>query len=377
MSLKKNVGFLYFEEIHHIAHFIGIAAELYKISQKCKVDIITYPGKHEYLYKLLELLEVDNINVVQLSTYRSRQIIDALSGRKKPSALYLYKKNSKTLMQYDALVFTEMNHKYVHKYRKNSKTPYLISVGHGPGGRGYAFQPSLKLLDLILLCGNFYMNRLKNDAYLINNYKIIGYSKFDVVLKENPSIQLFDNDRPIVLYNPHFNKINSSWYTYGTQILEYFYTNEKFNLVFAPHMYLFNRKGFENPAIIDKKYFNCDHIHMDLGSIKSSNMTYILNCDMYLGDVSSQIFEFSLKPRPAIFIDVEGVDWKDDINYRFWKTGDVVCSMEELKQALLDADKKKEQYLSIQKQFFKENFDQHPELSASERGAMAIEAFFD
>jgi len=314
MISRKKIGFLYFEEIHHIAHFIGIATELSKLENH-DIDILTFKSKHVYLFKLINILKPKNVNVIQLKQPTSRFLIDKITGRKKPSPVYLYKKHKKLLLRYDALVFTELNHKYVHRFRKKNRTPKLIFVNHGPGGRGYMFQSSVKLFDLALLPGRFYINRLKAENLVIENQAIVGYSKFDVVKAENQNKSFFKNNKPTVLYNPHFNKINSSWYNHGESILEYFYNSNDYNLIFAPHIYLFNRKGFLKPDSIEEKYFKKDNIHMDLGSINSSNMAYSLNSDIYLGDVSSQVFEFHVKPRPCIFINSKKVKWQEDINY--------------------------------------------------------------
>jgi len=373
MTSKKKIGFLYFEEIHHIAHFIGIAAELSKLENH-HIDILTYRDNHQYLYKLINILEAENINVIQLKEPSSRFILDKITGRKKPSPVYLYKKHKTLLLNYDALVFTELNHTYIHKYKNAKSVPKLIFVNHGPGGRGYTFQFSIKLFDLILLPGEFYVKRLKAENLLIENHSVVGYSKFDVVKAENQDKAIFSNNKPTVLYNPHFNKVNSSWYNYGESILAYFYNSEDFNLIFAPHIYLFNRRGFLKPSIIDDKYFKKDNIHIDLGSINSSNMTYSLNSDVYLGDVSSQVYEFHVKPRPCIFINSKKVDWQEDINYRFWKTGDVIDSIDMLDNILMSLDKK-ETYLRIQKGFFDENFITDLKCTASKKGAKAIDEF--
>ena len=376
MTTRKKIGFLYFEEIHHIHHFIGIASELLKLGNH-DIDILTFKSDHDYLFKLIGILNSENINVIQLNKPLSRQIIDAITGRKKPSPVYLYRKHKQRLLKYDALVYTEKNHKYVYKYRKDKETPKLIIVNHGPAGRGYSFQPAVKLFDLALLHGKFYVSRLKTENLLIDNHVMIGYSKFDVVKKENQNKSFFNDKKPIVLYNPHFNKINSSWYNYGKQILDYFYNSKDYNLIFAPHIYLFNRKGFLNPDIIDKKYFQKDNIHIDLGSLNSSNMSYTLNSDIYLGDVSSQVFEFHVKPRSCIFINTNKVEWKNDINYRFWKTGDVIDSIEKLDNTLKTLGERKAHYLKIQKSFFDENFITYPKHTASEKGALAIDNFLN
>ena len=374
---KIRIGFLYFEEIHHIPHFIGIASELSK-NGNYQVDVLTYKSGHNYLYRLIELLAAENISIKQLEQPLTRKIIDKITGRKKPSSVFLYRKHKKLFLTYDALVFTEKNHDFIHLARGKKKKPFLIIVNHGAPGRGYSFQPSVKLFDLALLCGQFYVDRLKKEHLLIKHHVVIGYSKFDIVSKDEQEQRLFSNEKPIVLYNPHFNRINSSWYTHGLNVLEYFYNSKDYNLIFAPHIYLFNRKGFLKPSIIDKKYFDALNIHIDLGSIKSSNMSYTLNSDIYLGDVSSQIFEFGIKPRPSVFINALKVPedkWKKDLNYRFWKTGEVIENINEFDTALKLFEEKKDEYIATQKQIFIDNFyiDEHN--SASKKGAIAINDF--
>ena len=61
--MKKKVAFIYFDDLHHIHHFIGVAAELAK-NDNIRVDIITYSNEHKYLNNLIKLLS-------ELSTFFS------------------------------------------------------------------------------------------------------------------------------------------------------------------------------------------------------------------------------------------------------------------------------------------------------------------
>jgi hypothetical protein len=64
-------------------------------------------------------------------------------------------------------------------------------------------------------------------------------------------------------------------------------------------------------------------------------MTYTRYADIYLGDVSSQVYEFVRQPRPTVFLNAHGVeDWPRDINYRHWMLGRVVDRLEDLPDAL-------------------------------------------
>lgn len=150
------------------------------------------------------------------------------------------------------------------------------------------------------------------------------------------------NGRPTVLYNPHPAPHLSSWYEDGRKILDYFYKSDRYNLIFAPHVMLFHRPfvltidqlRLRKPGKIAQKYWDAPNIHIDLGSAASNDMTYTMAADIYLGDVSSQIYEFLYYPRPSLFMNSHNVEWQNDPNYLHWKTGDVLSDIDNLDQAL-------------------------------------------
>lgn len=49
---------------------------------------------------------------------------------------------------------------------------------------------------------------------------------------------------------------------------------------------------------------------VDLDSPRLVEMTYTLTADIYLGDLSSQLYEFLIRPRPVAFINAHRVDWQ-------------------------------------------------------------------
>ena len=53
-------------------------------------------------------------------------------------------------------------------------------------------------------------------------------------------------------------------------------------------------------------------------------MTYTEAALVYIGDASSQVYEFLRRPRPCIFLNFEQVDWRDRENYSHWHLGQVI-----------------------------------------------------
>ncbi|MFD1095368.1 hypothetical protein [Salegentibacter chungangensis] len=369
---KKKIAFLFLDEIHHLFHFISIAIELSKTN---RVHILTYKGVDDLLYKSLGDLKGDKLVVEELPTFPFRSFTDKLKNRKLPRKGFWLKRNLNYLLnEFNAVVFTDYFHRYLLEARKNN-SPKLLKFSHGTPGRAYAFNENLQDFDFQLLIGNYQYKQYKKLGILGKNYAITGYSKFDAV-KHCPKRQIFKNKRTTVLYNPHFDPDFSSWQDEGLNILEFFYKQDTYNLIFAPHLHLFQKKkGGESKKVISEKYFSSDNIHIDLGSVASVNMTHVHNADIYMGDVSSQIYEFITTPRPCLFLNTKNFNYKKDISFRFWQCGPVIENSNNLKENLELAQRSFPDYKNIQQEITAQNYYTEEGSTPSERGAKAINKY--
>jgi hypothetical protein len=253
----------------------------------------------------------------------------------------------------------------------------MIHIRHGAGDRQGGFDHKSGAFDLTLLPGQKYVDRLKELGLLTHKRSaVIGWPKFEVIRKLKREIpKFFDNNNPVVVYNPHFDQSVSSWQPSGIEVLEFFVQNSDYNLIFAPHVVLFKRSRLHR-AFLPKKYCSIPNIHIDKGSSASSDMTYMLAADIYLGDVSSQVYEFLLQPRPCIFVNGHKVDWQDNPFYLHWELGQVVNDVgKELHTALEHAFATHPQYVPRQQEMFNYTFYSEPHTTAAERGADAIAGF--
>ncbi len=253
----------------------------------------------------------------------------------------------------------------------------MIRVRHGAGDRDGVFDERLLAFDYMLLPGQKYVDRLQQQDLLPEQgYALSGYPKFEVVQGlTRPRPQLFANDRPVVVYNPHFDQTQSSWRRMGVQVLDYFLSHPEYNLIFAPHVVLFTRR-LRHGAFLPRKYWHAANIHVDLGSSASLDMTYLQAADIYLGDVSSQVYEFLLNPRPCIFLNSHGLNWQDNPAYVHWQLGQVVDTVQPgLHAALQQAQALQAGFLPRQQAAFAYTFSSEANLTAAERGARAIAAF--
>ena len=375
MAKKHKIAFIFLDEIHHIYHFVSIAVEL---SKQNEVHILTYPGSHDLLHKAIANLKGNDVIIEKLQTSLFRAFTDKLKNRKLPlKGFWIKKHQNYILSNFDAVIFSDYYHHYLLKARGNKLKPKFIKLFHGPPGRGYSYHKELLDFDFHILYSYFHSEKLKEKELLIDNWAIAGYPKLDVLANHNTET-IFSNKKTTVLYNPHFEPALSSWHSMGLEILEFFFNSKKYNLIFAPHINLFNKLGADDASQIPQKFFNAENIHIDLGSEKSVNMAYVNEADMYLGDVSSQVFEFIINPRPCVFLNPNKVKFKNDISYRFWKCGKVVNRVEKLPKALKKAQKRfQKKHQKIQETITAENFYFEEGSTASQRAAIAITEYLD
>ena len=260
----------------------------------------------------------------------------------------------------------------------------MIHTRHGAGDRAVGFDKASGMFDYVLLSGAKVRDRLQAAGHLRpGRHATIGYPKFDL-LNQAEHAPLFDNDRPTVLYNPHSAAGLSSWFGMGLQVLEYFAESRAYNLIFAPHVMLFAKRlslSLSPPSMawvgdIPARYRSLPHILIDTGSQASVDMRYTMAADIYLGDASSQVYEFLARPRPCIFLDAHEQQWADNPDFAHWAAGPVIDHVAMLDRALRDAVEKPNAFRDVQRSLFRYSFDLTP-IPSADRAARAIVAYLE
>ncbi|MDB5715057.1 MAG: hypothetical protein JWO15_2454, partial [Sphingomonadales bacterium] len=148
----------------------------------------------------------------------------------------------------------------------------------------------------------------------------------------------------------------------------------EFNLIVAPHVKFFRRRSGAVRAAWEAR--STDAILIDLGSDRSVDTSYCDIADIYIGDVSSQLYEFLVRPRPCIFLNARNIEWRDDRSFRNWHLGDVVDDPAMLMNAVRDAIPRHHLYVGLQEAIAKETLgDRSP--GAAERAADAMMTMLD
>ncbi|WP_419815510.1 hypothetical protein [Glacieibacterium sp.] len=210
-----------------------------------------------------------------------------------------------------------------------SKTP-MIHFRHGAGDRAPSSEARLKAFDLVVVAGRKDVERAVEVQHLDPaKVRDCGYVKLDFLTHTHPEVApLFDNGRPVVVYNPHFDSAISSW-PVARDVIERFRAQDRYNLVVAPHIRLSDDMTPEDMAEW-QALAEPGRIIVDLRSPKLIDMTYLLAADVYLGDMSSQLYEFLARPRPVAFVNAHGAAWRGDPRYAGWRLGSVADSVEDV-----------------------------------------------
>lgn len=364
-----RIGFLFnHDAAHQVAHSVGIMTAYAMSNRVDTVVALVSPALEDAVGK------PDGVEVIAFRAGRVAQWFAGVFDRVGPfSRRAALAENLEVIAGLDALVATERTCLWA-KRRLGRRAPKFIYVPHGAGDRGVTYHPELAQFDLLLVPGRKWVaaGLVEHLVHTRNEIAIVGYPKFDAVGKK-PVERFFGNENPVFVYNPHFDPWLSSWYDFGPNIIAWFRQHPEYNLIFAPHVMLF-RKRFHWSLEYRTGRFRPDipepaaNIRVDVDSARLFDMSYMRAADAYIGDASSQIYEFMSKPRPAFLIDPHGVP------IHHWAAGPVVKSVDALVTELPNFEAIGQRFAPAQRALFAETFDPSP-IPASQRAADAIASY--
>lgn len=372
MKSTTRIAFLFNHvAAHQVYHGAPVAFQLSRMAKNVEVAIISAsPRIEETVQQIGRLYPGHKVTFVSARVPGLMRFAASLMRPVRLAEKDMVRRFSRRLYQdFDVLVVPEANSLKLRNFPELSDLK-LVYTHHGAGDRSVGYHPRHQEFDLILCPGAKIRDRLASDLEIPDQrLAVTGYPKFEVVDRQAKRRGIFNDQRPVVLYNPHFSNRESSWREYGMQVLEYFASQDDFNLIFAPHVLLYAR-GVRHGARSLRRFRGNPRIHIDTGSTASMDMTYTNAADIYLGDVSSQVYEFVRTPRPCIFLPSGGDD--NPASRLHQSMGEVIEGIEALPQALDRAvDSHRDHYCSVQRELLRMTFDESG-VPPSERGARAI-----
>ena len=382
-----RIGFLFnHDQVHQVAHSLPIALALARNGVDAEIVVATTnPRLSAEVIRLGGGLIGHEIALVELrlSSRASRLVAGTLEAALPATKLLIYRDNLDFFRGLDVLVVAEKT-SLILKTRYHLDNLAIIHTRHGAGDRAIGFDKASAGFDHVLVSGRKIRDRLVAEARVDPaRISIVGYPKFDLAPARAGVHPVLNEGRPVVLYNPHVSPHLSSWYGAGRRVLDWFVEHDEYSLIFAPHVMLFERPfvvsidrlRLDRPGRIEERFLRAPNIHIDLGSRASTTMAYTERADIYLGDASSQVYEFLFKPRPCVFLNSHGLAWQNDPNFAHWRNGPVIDRVADLGEAL---DRAREGhaafYRPIQEALFDYSFDLTDEPS-SERAGRALARF--
>ncbi|MET0371893.1 MAG: hypothetical protein ABW039_11015 [Sphingobium sp.] len=385
---RPRILFLFnHDAAHQAAHIAGIAAEL--ALRQSEIEVIAATGTAAIAATVRRIVPAQAHGAISWVDLSLPNWLNALLGPANSVApvrrLARLRHNIDLFASVDMIVSTERTCLRVRRRlraRMGEAAPLFAYVPHGSGDRNVAYHPELSQFDLFLLSGRKLVDEMvAHGITSADNCRLIGYPKFDTIDRAARP-RFFDNDRPTIVYNPHFDPHLSSWFTLGPDILRLFAGQpDRFNLIFAPHVMLFRKRLHISPEYriaklrpdIPPEVLDAPNIRIDTGGPRLFDMSYTLGADAYLGDMSSQIYEFLIRPRACFFLDVHsGTAPGLPPPYEFWRNGPVVASVTALADLLPDWKAIARRYRPVQERLMAHSIADDPAHSASERGAAAL-----
>ena len=375
-----HIGFLFNHHGgHQVAHALPVALALLRRGTNAKVSVLVSEGCEGEVRRMAAATPGPAPEIIRLRPPSKRaRAANRASGRSIPADIIsTLHRNLDRFRALDALVVPEKTSLML-KSLFGLKSLKLVHTRHGAGDRAIGFDKASGKFDLVLLSGEKIRDRLAEaDLLKDDGHAVVGYPKFDLAPPKHP--RLFPKNRPTVLYNPHPSPALSSWYRMGPQILDWFARSDRYNLIFAPHVMLFKKRitaslspfalGWNLGPRAD--HYEHDHMLIDTGSPASLDMTYTDAADIYIGDASSQVYEFIRRPRPCFFLNPRGHDWQGNPDFSHWRAGHVLDDIDQLDAALAEVPRLTPAMRERQESLFAYSFDLQ-ELPSSERAAEAI-----
>ncbi len=369
-----KIAFLFIAEAYQAYHGAAVLLELRELPG---VEVHAFHNDSEtpeHLARIAKAWGMEDVRSERLPASASTRFVQRLRlfGFEKTPVL---RQNEERLRSYDAVVSLEEVAHVLFAGHARPNRPALIFITHGAGDRAFPSMADSGRFDLILVKGTKDVERYLARGWARRGHiAATGNVKLETTARMRTTAQaLFPNNRPVTLYNPHKARGQGSWKRFAEPLLELFQQPGADNLIVAPHVKMFRRRSRRVRDRLRSR--SRPNILVDPGSPASLDGTYIETADIYLGDVSSQVYDFLARPRPCVFLNAHGTEWRNDPHFANWHLGEVIDDPADLEAALARAPMLHEDYVARQQELAAASNGQTE--GAARRSAEAIIRFLE
>ena len=328
---RTDVAFLFLGETLLIPHLYPVLEALADRQPDLAIDVWVATSMHEALVRDW-LGERPHVRVRRAPGFRDLGAWPAGRNPPLPAKLPLLARLAPRLWRTRVVVSAEQTSLWIPTLLPMRAR--FVNILHGAGSMMNRDDRRRKAAALTIVAAARERQALAAHGVDPASIAAVGYIKAGFRQRTYATLA-FGQDRPTILYAPHWQRHRSSWWDWGEDAVRRILAAGRHNLIFAPHQRLVEKapelRAFA-AGLADR-----DDVHVDLDSFAMVDGSYTAAADLYLGDTSSQVVEFLMRPRPCVFLDPRGVAWAGDPSYDMWRAGEVVTALDDLLPALARA----------------------------------------
>ncbi|MEW4468745.1 hypothetical protein AB1K62_13035 [Parasphingorhabdus sp. JC815] len=347
---QGDIAFLWLGETLLIPHMWPIIEALAEARRDIQIDIWTSTSAHEALLKSWNVERYSNIRLRRSRLFRDVPSAGLGQNIESPAKLPMLLSLLPYIAGYKAVVVAEQTSLWLPKLlgRFTRLIPPFIFTIHGIGPIAHGRWKRLLSASKALVCNEILCQELRDLGMAEDRVEITGYAKSafrQVTVNRN----LFCENRPIILYSPHWQPARSSWPQWGREVLKQLVTDGRWNIIFAPHQRIVETD--DQLVSFLRNFGKHDNLHVDLDSFAMVDGSYTRMADVYLGDSSSQVVEFLISSRPVVLLQPPAMTHLYAQKAGYNVLGETVTDASRILDAIAEAPEKFAAYKEAQKAF--------------------------
>ncbi len=331
MTSRRSIAVLFLGETLLIPHLYPIVEALVAADRTVAIDLWVATSVHErLLQRWTALLDAPGIAIRRAPGFRRDDGDDAGRNPVLPSKLPMLFRLAPRLARTPVVVCAEQTSLWLPRLMPWMPIRF-VKTSHGVGSMSARDDPRRRAAFHTLVPSEQERETYLSRGIAPDRITATGYVKA-AFAHRTPARTLFAEDKPVLLYTPHWQAHRSSWPAWGEQVVAMLAARTDWNVILAPHQRLVEQSPELREVLA--RVAGLPHVHCDLDSFAGVDGSYTAMADLYLGDTSSQLIEYLVRPRPAVFLDPVGRDWRTDPAYAMWQAGEVVRSLDDLPAAI-------------------------------------------
>lgn len=343
--MTTDVAFLFLGETLLIPHLFPVLEALAATEPELRIDAWVATSMHADLIRSW-LGDDARVRIRRAPGFRDLGAWEAGRNPPLPAKLPLLARLAPRLLRTRVVVSAEQTSLWIPAILPTRAR--FVNILHGAGSMMNRDDRRRRAAALTIVAADREQAALAAHGVDPARIAVTGYIKAGFRQRTHATLA-FAEERPTLLYAPHWQRHRSSWWDWGAAAIGQVLATGRYNLIFAPHQRLVE-KAPEVRAFAAGLAGRGD-VHVDLDSFAMVDGSYTAAADLYLGDTSSQVVEFLMRPRPCVFLDPRGVAWAGDPSYDMWTAGEVVTDSAMLSAALDRAMAEHPAFVAAQRRF--------------------------